>query len=142
MNPSSVPNNGYQKLESAALEVLGSQYGQALLKENSETYSTPLRIMATGKTGDDAATFNPGTNTIGINSNVNYYVQTTKSGTGYERANLQDFVTHELGHGDKAHTLDNGLNQMNNINTHENVWRQSKGEPNRTSYLWQVVSVP
>ena len=126
----------YSALQHSYDNVAGTQRGAQLINM-METSSTIYTIT---NEQDNNAYYNPKTNTISVDPNFHPAVSV---GTGAQcssqdqstpqPASTDIILGHELGHAATG-TLDDGPNNMNNVNQNENPIRSQLGLPPRTAY--------
>lgn len=86
------------------------------------------------KQQNNNAYFNPSTNTISVDPNFHPPTNVdTGSSCTVQPSPTDAILGHEIGHAITG-TLDDGPNNMNNVNQNENPIRQQLGLPLRTSY--------
>ena len=126
--------HGFSKSELAQVKkqlaaIKKTKRGKQLVEsaENNKKRDFQITKDCTGKPNYD-----PSTDKINFDPNFDINIPTTdKSGTS--PATPEGILAHELGHAVTG-TLDDGPNNMNNVNQNENPVRQGLGLPTRTAY--------
>jgi uncharacterized protein RhaS with RHS repeats len=115
-----------RRLKKAYAKVRKTSRGRQIC-EKLERSKTAYTI--TGNTPDNAY-FDPNTNTINVDPNFH---PSTPTKNGPQPASTDIILGHEIGHAATG-ALDDGPNNMNNVNQNENPIRQGLGYPVRTEY--------